>query len=118
MRSKTQCLNALEASAPGDTVTIRTAPRTLTEEDCADLGRGTPGLYHTAEVIDHGRGMDEKTQTELFVPFFTTKFPAVGTGLGLASVYGAISAARGLLIVRSKPEAGTAITVALPAVTA
>jgi PAS domain S-box-containing protein len=111
------CVNALEASAPGDTVTVRTAPRTLTEQDCLDLGRGAPGRYHTVEVIDHGRGMDEATQAQLFVPFFTTKFPAVGTGLGLASVYGAITAARGMLIVRSKPDAGTAITVALPAAT-
>ncbi|MGD2064696.1 MAG: response regulator, partial [Nitrospirota bacterium] len=38
------CVNALEASTPGDTVTIRTAPRHLSEQDCTDLGRGTPGL--------------------------------------------------------------------------
>jgi signal transduction histidine kinase len=60
--------------------------------------------------------MDEQTQAQLFVPFFTTKFPAVGTGLGLASVYGVITTAHGMLIVRSKPGAGTTITVALPAV--
>ncbi|MGD2064196.1 MAG: hypothetical protein PVF51_11510, partial [Nitrospirota bacterium] len=61
---------------------------------------------------------DEQTQAQLFVPFFTTKFPAVGTGLGLASVYAAVTAAHGMLIVRSRPGAGTAMTVALPAATA
>lgn len=110
------CVNALEASAPGDTVIVRTGARTFSEQDCIDLGRGSPGRYHTAEVIDRGRGMDEQTQAQLFVPFFTTKFPAVGTGLGLASVYGVITTAHGMLIVRSKPGAGTTITVALPAV--
>jgi|GEM_PF-2034567 len=109
------CVNALEASPEGDTVEVRTAPRTFSVAECAALGKGSPGLYHTVDVTHHGVGSNEGVDAHLFVPFSTNNALAFGTGISLASAHAAITAANGLLIVRSQPGEGTTVTVALPA---
>jgi len=109
------CVNALEAGTEGAPVQVRTAPRTFTAAECAALGKGSPGLYHTVEVSHHGVGLDERVDAHLFVPFSANKAPAFGTGISLASAHAAVTAANGLLIVRSQPGEGTTVTIALPA---
>jgi len=109
------CVNALEASPESDTVEVRTAPRTYSVAECAALGKGSPGLYHTVDVTHHGVGSNEGVAAHLFVPFSTTPAPAFGTGISLASAHAAVTAANGLLIVRSQRGEGTTVTVALPA---
>jgi two-component system, cell cycle sensor histidine kinase and response regulator CckA len=64
------------------------------------------------EVSDDGKGMDEPTRARIFEPFFTTK--RVGSGLGLATVYGIVRRAGGSVSVISAPGTGTRMLVALP----
>lgn len=45
------------------------------------------------EFADDGAGVDAETMVRIFDPFFSTKAPGVGTGLGLANTYRAITEA-------------------------
>jgi CheY-like chemotaxis protein len=64
-------------------------------------------------VTDTGKGIPLEIQDRLFEPFFTTKGMGRGTGLGLASVYGATAQLGGTVSVESKPG-GTIFEVHLP----
>jgi signal transduction histidine kinase len=70
-----------------------------------------------AEVEDTGVGIKPEDLPRLFDPFFTTKPIGVGTGLGLSSAMGIVSALGGTIDVDSKPGAGTIVRVRLPHLT-
>jgi two-component system, cell cycle sensor histidine kinase and response regulator CckA len=69
-------------------------------------------------VTDTGCGMTPDVRGQIFKPFFTTKGPVNGTGLGLSTVFGIVHAARGFITVNSEPAVGSTFTVYLPPVTA
>ncbi len=73
------------------------------------------GRWARLTVTDNGTGMDRNTQQRIYEPFFTTKPPGQGTGLGLSVVYGIVKAQGGLIDVDSRPDTGTTFTVYLPA---
>jgi signal transduction histidine kinase/CheY-like chemotaxis protein len=68
------------------------------------------------QIIDHGVGMPPEVVERALEPFFTTKGPGRGTGLGLSMAYGVATAAGGNLFIDSKVSEGTVVTIRLPRV--
>ena len=73
-----------------------------------------PGSYMRLVVEDNGQGMDPQVLERIFEPYFTTKKPGEGTGLGLAVVHGIISGLGGTVVVDSTPGQGSKFHVYLP----
>lgn len=70
--------------------------------------------YAVVAIEDNGVGMDQHTAAHIFQPFYTTKNPGEGTGLGLSVSYFIIAHHHhGSLAVRSTPGTGTTFTVRL-----
>ncbi len=106
-------VNARDAMPAGGVITLRTANR----DSAADaLPAELPaGRYVRVAVEDTGCGMPPEVVRRALDPFFTTKPPGEGTGLGLATVYGIVSRTGGHLSIRSAVDQGTSIDVHLPA---
>ncbi len=73
-----------------------------------------PGPYLKLTVQDNGHGMPPWVLERIFDPYFTTKNPGEGTGLGLAVVHGIVSAMGGAILVDSALDQGTTFQVFFP----
>ncbi|HEV7266252.1 MAG TPA: ATP-binding protein [Falsiroseomonas sp.] len=102
-------VNARDAMPEGGSLRVR-----LALEEGALAGRLAAGRWLTVAVADQGAGMDEATLARAVEPFFTTKGPGQGTGLGLSMVHGLAAQSGGALVLESAPGEGTAATLWLP----
>lgn len=108
------CVNARDAIADVGKITIVAENQTIGTEYSPFHADIAPGEYVLLSVSDNGCGMDKETQNHIFEPFFTTKDVGMGTGLGLATVYGIIMQNNGIINVFSEPGQGTTFTIYLP----
>ena len=104
-------VNAWQAMPAGGNLFIETAMKRFDDTGVVPH----EGMYIAISVVDTGIGMDEKTLTRIFDPFFTTKESGMGSGLGLASVYGIIKNHQGAITVDSTPGTGSRFDIYLPA---
>ncbi|MDR3538949.1 MAG: PAS-domain containing protein [Acetobacteraceae bacterium] len=107
--------NARDAMVQGGTLTFAAEVETVAgpERHAADL---RPGRYVHLAIGDTGAGMDKPTLARVLEPFFTTKPPGQGTGLGLPMAKGFAEQSGGGLIIDSVPGTGTTVHLWLPAV--
>ena len=96
-------INAADATIGSGTLTITTEPVEL-----------ATGSVVRLRVRDSGCGMVEATRARVFEPFFTTKPLGNGTGLGLSTVWGVVTAHGGTINLASAVGVGTVFTIDFP----
>ncbi len=108
------CVNARDAIDTRGTVNISTTNVVLDEEAAAGLDDCPPGPYVCLSIADDGCGISTNILENIFEPFFTTKGIGMGTGLGLATVYGIVKQNGGGIRVESQVGVGTRFEVYFP----
>ena len=108
------CVNAKDAIADVGHIFIETKNATFDQAYCGQHPGFIPGEYVRLTVSDDGCGMDQEVQASIFDPFFTTKELGKGTGLGLATVFGAVKQNNGFINVYSELGQGTRFSIYLP----
>jgi len=110
------CTNAAHAMEAGggtlriDLTDVRISPR----QPAAPAGLA-PGDYLKLVVADTGTGIAPEILASIFEPYFTTKGPGQGTGMGLAMVHGIVESYGGKIFVESAVGRGTTFSIYLPA---
>jgi nitrogen-specific signal transduction histidine kinase/CheY-like chemotaxis protein len=110
--------NARDAMPQGGTLTFTACQDLLLAERALAVTNPGPGRYVRLSVIDSSTGMDRATLERVCEPFFTTKAPGQGTGLGLATAKDFAERSGGALAIESAPGRGTIVTLWLPQATA
>ena len=108
------CINARDAISGAGAITIETDNAVLDGEEATRHADALPGEYVRLTVSDNGCGMEPALLSHIFDPFFTTKETGKGTGLGLATVHGAVKQNNGFILVESVSGQGTTFMIYFP----
>ncbi len=107
--------NSRDAMPDGGRIAIATSNVTLDAPAAANLHPDArPGDYVRLAVADNGVGMSPEVLAKAMEPFFTTKGPGAGTGLGLASVASFAKQTGGFSALESTPGRGCVVSLYLP----
>ncbi|RJP88634.1 MAG: PAS domain S-box protein [Desulfobacteraceae bacterium] len=107
-------VNARDAMPEGGHLHLKTENIIIDEAYCHQASYATPGEFVCLTVEDSGAGMSREMMDKIFDPFFSTKGPGHGTGLGLSVVYGVVKQHQGWINVYSEPNQGTTFKIYLP----
>ena len=109
-------VNACDAMPEGGKLIIRTDEVTLGPDLLSNYPGVECGEFVELDITDTGVGMSEEVKARVFEPFFTTRGPEGGTGLGLSTCHAIVSQAGGFIAVDSEPGRGSTFRVYLPRV--
>lgn len=110
------CTNAYHAMRDkGGVLGVEMCEVTLDASDCMHL-KINPGRYVKISVSDTGTGIPKNILDRVFDPYFTTKAPGEGTGLGLSVVHGIVKSHNGEIKIYSEVGKGTSVNVYLPCI--
>jgi PAS domain S-box-containing protein len=107
-------INARDAMGESGKLIIETRTVTLDRDYCAKHAEVSPGAFVLIEITDTGTGMPPEVLSHIFEPFYTTKDPGRGTGLGLSMVFGFVRQSGGHIAAESKVGVGTTFRLYLP----
>jgi CheY-like chemotaxis protein len=110
-------VNAKDAMPDGGKLIFETRNVTLDEDRRRALVGAQSAECCLLSISDTGRGMEREVLGHIFEPFYTTKKPGEGTGLGLAMVFGIVRSHGGHIACASEPGAGTTFSLYFPAAT-
>lgn len=111
------CTNAAHAMNDEGEIRIQLKKMELGSNKVLKYPDLVEGKYICLSVTDTGRGMDRNTMGRIFEPYFTTKEPGKGTGMGLAQCYGIVKNHHGVISVDSEVGKGTVFDILLPCYT-
>lgn len=106
-------LNARDAIDGDGKIIISVRNQVITQEQTAQSATAM-GDFVSILVEDTGRGMAPEVKARALEPFFTTKPPGVGTGLGLSQTYGFAAQSGGAVHIESELGKGTRVELVLP----
>ncbi|HUY85974.1 MAG TPA: ATP-binding protein, partial [Acidimicrobiales bacterium] len=106
--------NALEAVISEGEIIVEIMDRDLDLESAGTWGLNQPGSFVSIRVSDTGRGIQGCDIERLIEPFFSSKPRSIATGMGMAVVYGIVSASGGRIRIDSEPGKGTCVEVLFP----
>lgn len=109
-------VNARDAMPGGGRLVFKTVNMTREKSVHRPHLSSRAAAYVMLSVADNGQGMSGDTLERIFEPFYTTKEPGKGTGLGLAMVYGIIRNHGGQIFCESRPGQGTVFNIYFPAI--
>lgn len=107
-------VNARDAMPKGGSLVVSTGSCETSAADCERNPEARPGAYVWLSVRDTGCGIPPDILPRIFEPFFTTKEAGLGTGLGLATVFGIAKQHQGWVEIESEVDCGTLFRVFLP----
>ena len=108
------CTNAAQAmEEKGGVLEILASKTNRMEKPGFSVHNGLPDLIRIT-ISDTGYGISPEIRENIFEPYFTTKAPSEGMGMGLATVYGIVKSFGGSISVESEPGRGSVFTLILP----
>ncbi len=107
-------INARDAMPAGGRMIIEVSNAEVDVDYAQSHPDVRPGRYAMIAVTDTGVGMSRDVLDRAFEPFFSTKGPGAGTGLGLSMVYGFAKQSGGHAQIYSEPGHGTTVRLYLP----
>ncbi|MCA9118752.1 MAG: response regulator [Planctomycetaceae bacterium] len=108
------CINARDSMPDGGTITVGARATYLPSATCTAFPDCKPGDYIAFSIRDTGCGIPAELRQRVTEPFFTTKEPGKGSGLGLAMVYSIAKQHGGHLHIESEEGVGSTFAVYLP----
>ncbi len=107
-------INARDAMSEGGKLKVEVSNSVLDDAYCRQYEDLEPGAYVMIAVSDTGHGMPAEIIDKVVQPFFTTKPPEAGSGLGLSMIYGFVNQSGGHMDITSEVDKGTTIKIYLP----